>query len=59
MKPMKITEQDYIKACRKASREDEIAAYGKPLGPRHLVFRSKKQYNRQQMRNDTRSLVRQ
>lgn len=56
---MKITEQDYIKACRKASREDEIAAYGKPLGPRHLVFRSKKQYNRQQMRNDTRRLVRQ
>lgn len=55
---MKITEQDYIKACRKAAREDEIAAYGKPLGPRHLVFRSKKQYNRQQMRNEVRRLLR-
>lgn len=54
---MKITELDYIKACRKAAREDEIAAYGKPLGLRHLVFRSKKQYNRQQMRIDTRRLV--
>lgn len=50
MKLRKITEQDYIKACRKAAREDEIVAYGKPLGPRHLVFRSKKQYNRQRDR---------
>ena len=58
MKRMKITELDYIKACRKAAREDEIAAYGKPLGPRHLVFRSKKQYNRQQMRNEVRRLMR-
>ena len=36
---------DYIKACRKGSREAEITLYGHPL-PKHSVHKSKKTYNR-------------
>lgn len=39
------TEKDYIKAVRKASREDEIEAYGHPIAYRN-VRQSKKAYNR-------------
>lgn len=46
----KITEQDYIKANRKASREEEIRLYGKPISSRHLIHKSKKIYNRQRDR---------
>ena len=46
----KITEQDYIKANRKASREEEIKLYGKPIAHRHTTHKSKKQYNRQRDR---------
>lgn len=41
----RITQSDYIKANRKASREEEIAAHGKPL-LRTRVHRSEKIYNR-------------
>ena len=44
-KRMTITEQDYLKAHRKASREEEIMLYGKPL-PRTKAHRSKKLYDR-------------
>ena len=47
---MKITEQDYIKANRKASREEEIKLYGKPIAHRHVTHKSKKTYNRQRDR---------
>ena len=46
----KITEQDYIKANRKASREIEISSYGKQISNRVVVLKSKKQYNRQRDR---------
>jgi hypothetical protein len=46
MKKYKITKDDYIKANRKASREEEIALYGKPIYNRHMIHKSKKQYNR-------------
>lgn len=46
----KITEQDYIKANRKASREIEISSYGKQISNRVVVHKSKKQYNRQRDR---------
>lgn len=46
----KITEQDYIKANRKASREIEIDAYGKQISNRVVIHKSKKQYNRQRDR---------
>ena len=46
MKSYKITKDDYVKACRKASREEEIALYGKQIYHRHVIHKSKKQYNR-------------
>jgi hypothetical protein len=37
---------DYIKANRKASREEEIAAHGKLISMRTTVHKSKKVYDR-------------
>lgn len=37
---------DYIKANRKASREEEIAAHGKQISMRTAVHKSKKIYDR-------------
>lgn len=45
MKKHKITEQDYLKANRKASREEEIALHGRSIN-RPVTHRSKKTYNR-------------
>lgn len=45
-KQFRITVEDYIKANRKASREEEIAAHGKQISMRHSVHRSLKTYNR-------------
>jgi hypothetical protein len=42
-----ITEIDYIKANRKASREEEIGLYGKQIHNRTVIQKSKKVYNRQ------------
>ena len=42
-----ITEMDYIKANRKASREEEISLYGKQIHNRATIQKSKKAYNRQ------------
>lgn len=42
-----ITELDYIKANRKASREEEIDRYGKQIHNRTMIQKSKKVYNRQ------------
>lgn len=47
---MKITTQDYIKANRKASREEEIKTYGKLISSRPKIHKSKKQYNRKRDR---------
>ena len=44
----RITEIDYIKANKKASREEEIDLYGKQITNRTTVHKSKKAYNRQQ-----------
>ena len=41
----RITEQDYLKAHRKASREEEIARHGRPVG-QSRVHRSKIAYDR-------------
>lgn len=48
MRKNKITQQDYLKAHRKASREEEIALHGKSIR-RSAVHRSKKIYNRKRM----------
>lgn len=44
---MKITEDTYVKANRRASRNEEIRLYGKQISNRQVVHESKKQYNRQ------------
>lgn len=44
---MKITTDTYIKANRKASRDEEIRMFGKQISNRQTVHKSKKQYNRQ------------
>ena len=46
----RITEINYIKANRKASRDEEISLYGKQISNRKMVHKSKKQYNRQRDR---------
>ncbi len=43
---------DYVKANRKASREEEILAHGKPVSSRPAVFKSKKVYNRKRRQMD-------
>ncbi|MFV0555029.1 MAG: hypothetical protein ACK5LR_10055 [Mangrovibacterium sp.] len=45
MKTMKITQRDYIKANRKASREAEIENHNRPVSF-HRVHKSKKVYDR-------------
>lgn len=50
MKGKKISYKDYIKANRKASREEEINMFGKQIFNRTKVHKSKKQYNRQRDR---------
>ena len=48
-KNLRITQDDYIKANRKASREAEIAAYGHPLCHKR-VHKSKKVYDRKALK---------
>ena len=50
MKGKKISYKDYIKANRKASREQEIETYGKPISMITRVAVSKKKYNRRRGR---------
>lgn len=54
-KKKRITEQDYIKANRKASREEEIAAHGHPL-PKTRVHKSGKIYDRNKAKAGLKSL---
>lgn len=51
----KITQDDYIKANRKGSREAEIEAYGHPICYKR-VHQSKKVYNRKKMKAGDKSL---
>lgn len=41
-----ITQIDYVKICRKISRDEEIKLHGKPVSTRPTIHKSKKQYNR-------------
>ena len=41
-----ITDIDYIKATRKASRDEEIRLYGRLINARTTIQKSKKAYNR-------------
>lgn len=49
-KRLRITERDFLLANRKATREEEILAHGKPITFRSHLQNSKKQYNRKQMK---------
>lgn len=40
---------DYVKACRKQARDEEIEMYGKPIHIKHIA-NSKKQYNRKKFK---------
>ena len=45
----RITVQDFIKANRKASREEEIAAHGSQVSFRRVLHRSRKLYDRKRI----------
>lgn len=45
----RITVKDFLKANRKASREEEIAAHGKQISFRKTIQRSKKAYDRKRL----------
>lgn len=49
---MRITERDFLLANRKAAREEEILAHGKPIVFRSHVHRSKKRYDRKQLKKN-------
>ena len=53
---MRITQKAYIKAHRKASREEEIARHGKPISGRSCVEKSKRAYDRRKAKADLQSL---
>lgn len=46
---MKVTLDDYVRANRRASRNEEIAAHGRPV-TRMTVHRSKKVYDRKRLK---------
>lgn len=51
----RITERDYIAANRKASREEEIGRYGRPL-THSRVHKSKKAYDRKKTKAGLKNL---
>ena len=46
MKHYRITQEDFLLANRKASREEEIAAHGKPVTFRTRTHKSLRAYDR-------------
>ena len=52
MKIKTFTQNDYIKAIKKADREEEIAKYGKQISMRPTsIHKSKKIYDRKKKKN--------
>ena len=49
-KKLRITEMDYLKANRKASRQEEIESHGHPVQGRAMIHKSKKVYDRNRMK---------
>lgn len=45
-KKLRITEDDYLKAQRRAARLEEIALHGKPIKTRSVLHKSRKAYDR-------------
>lgn len=51
----KITQEDYLRANRKASREEEISRYGHTLCHKR-IYKSKKVYDRKRVKAGDRNL---
>ena len=51
-KKFKITIKDFLKANRKAAREEEIEKYGKPIIFKTKIHKSKKIYSRKNYKID-------
>lgn len=49
-KKFRITQEDYLKANRRAARQEEIESHGHPVRGRAMVHRSKKVYDRNRMK---------
>ena len=49
-KKLRITEADYLKANRKASRQEEIESHGHPVQGRAMIHKSKKVYDRNRIK---------
>jgi len=47
---LRITEQDYLKANRRAARLEEIEAHGKPVRFRAILHKSRKTYDRHRLK---------
>ena len=47
---LRITEDDYILANRRAARAEEIELHGRPVSFRKMLHKSKKTYNRKRLK---------
>ncbi len=50
MKRLRITEDDYILANRRAARAEEIELHGRPVSFRKMLHKSKKTYDRKRLK---------
>lgn len=59
MKPkaIRFTVDDYIRANRVASRQEEISMFGKQIFARHMVHKSKKTYDRKKKKREDRDVL--
>ena len=48
---LRITEDDYILAHRRAARAEEIELHGRPVSFRKMLHKSKKTYNRKRLKD--------
>lgn len=49
-KKLRITLDDFMLANRKAAREEEIRAYGRPISSRTVLHKSRKVYDRKRLK---------
>ena len=49
-KRFRITEANYLKANRKAARQEEIESHGHPVQGRAMIHKKKKVYDRNRMK---------
>ena len=49
-KKLRITQEDFILANRKAAREEEIERHGRQVQSRRMVHKSKKTYDRNRLK---------